>query len=207
MTSVIGRSAHKGSDADLSLAKALIAGDPEAFDLFVERFGPLIMNFGRRMCGQRDDAEEVLQETLLQAYLSVKKLREPENLKSWVYRVAANKCLKMRRRGKHEPSREISLEEILPGPGADSGPPRITDWSNVPLHRLLEGELREKLEKAILDLPKSFRIVLVLRDEEGFSTKEAADILGISETLAKVRLHRARLAVRKALAGYLGAGV
>ena len=206
MTPVTGGSVTKGRDEDLALAKALIVGDPDAFDAFVERFGPLIMNFGRRMCGQRDDAEEVLQETLLQAYLSVKELREPAGLKSWVYRVAANKCLKMRRRGKHEPLRELSLEEILPEPREDGGPPRIADWSGVPLDRLLEGELREKLEKAILDLPKDFRIVLVLRDEEGFSTREAAEILGISETLAKVRLHRARLAVRKALAGYLGGG-
>ncbi len=204
MTPVTGGSLNKGRDEDLVLAKALIAGEPYAFDAFVERFGPLIMNFGRRMCGQRDDAEEVLQETLLQAYLSVKELRDPAGLKSWVYRVAANKCLKMRRRGKHEPLREISLDEILPEPREDGGPPRIADWSGVPLDRLLEGELREKLEKAILDLPKDFRIVLVLRDEEGFSTRETAEILGISETLAKVRLHRARLAVRKALAGYLG---
>lgn len=187
---------------DRALAEALIAGKPEAFEPFVERYAPLIMNFGRRMCGQRDDAEEVLQETLLKAYLSLKDLREPDALKPWVYRVAANACLQMRRRGRHEPEREISLDDVLPR-AEDGSPPQIADWSDLPLDRVLQGELRERLEHAILDLPKDFRVVLVLRDEEGFSTRETADILGITETLAKVRLHRARLALRKALADYL----
>lgn len=192
-----------GEPDDRALAEALIAGKPEAFEPFVERFGPLIMNFGRRMCGQRADAEEVVQETLLKAYLSLKDLREPAALKPWVYRVAANACLQMRRRGRHEPEREISLEEVLPRAGENGSPPRIADWSGLPLERLLQGELKGKLDQAILDLPKEFRIVLVLRDQEGFSTKETAEIAGITETLAKVRLHRARLALRKALSGYL----
>lgn len=190
-------------DEDRALAEALIAGRPEAFEPFVERFGPLIMNFGRRMCGQRADAEEVLQETLMKAYLSLKDLRDPGALKTWVYRVAANACLKMRRRGKSEPKGEISLEELLPRAGEAGGPPQIADWSDVPLDRLLQGELKAKLEEAILSLPKDYRIVLVLRDQEGLGTRDTAEILGISENLAKVRLHRARLALRKALEGYL----
>jgi RNA polymerase sigma-70 factor (ECF subfamily) len=190
-------------DTDRALAEALIAGRPEAFEPFVGRFGPLILNFGRRMCGQRDDAEDVLQDTLLKAYLSLKDLREPAALKSWVYRVAANSCLRMRRHGRYEPEQEISLDDVLPAPGEGDGPPEIPDWSDVPLDRLLQGELKQKLEQAILDLPKDFRVVLVLRDQEGFSTLETAGILGITETLAKVRLHRARLAVRKAMEGYL----
>jgi len=190
-------------DGDRALAEALIAGRPEAFEPFVERFGPLILSFGRRMCGQRADAEEVLQETLMKAYLSLKDLRDPGALKTWVYRVAANACLKMRRRGRSEPKREISLEELLPRAGEEGGPPQIADWSDVPLDRLLQGELKTKLEEAILSLPKDYRIVLVLRDQEGLGTRETAEILGISETMAKVRLHRARLALRKALEGYV----
>jgi RNA polymerase sigma-70 factor (ECF subfamily) len=186
-----------------ALAEDLIAGKPEAFEPFVEHFGPLILNFSRRMCGQRDDAEEVVQETLLAAYLSLKDLREPAALKQWIYRVAANACLQMHRRGKNDPEQEISLDEVLPRPGSDGSPPQIADWSDLPIDRLLQGELKGKLEQAILALPEDFRIVLVLRDQEGFSTKETAGIVGISETLAKVRLHRARLALRKALAGYL----
>lgn len=188
---------------DRALAEALIAGRPEAFEPFVERFGPLIRNFGRRMCGHRDDADEVLEETLLTAYLSLKELRDPAALRAWVFRVAANACLKMRRHERSGGAHEIGLEEVLPAPGDAGGPPQIPDWSELPLDRLLQDELRAKLDEAILGLPGDYRIVLLLRDQEGFSTRQTAEMLGISETLAKVRLHRARLALRKALEGYL----
>ena len=191
------------ADEDRSLAEALIAGRPEAFEPFVERFGPLIRNFGRRMCGHRDDADEVLQETLMKAYVSLKDLRDPAALKTWVFRVAANSCLKMRRRGRSVPEAEIDLEEVLPHSGSDGARPHIPDWSDMPLDLLLRGELRAKIDEAILGLPSDYRIVLLLRDQEGFSTREAARILGITETLAKVRLHRARLALRQALEAYL----
>jgi RNA polymerase sigma-70 factor (ECF subfamily) len=188
---------------DRTLAESLIAGRPEAFEPFVERFGPLIRSFGRRMCGHRDDGDEVLQETLMKAYLSLKELRDPGALRTWVYRVAANACLKMRRRGRSEPKREISLDEVLPGPGGDGAPPQVADWSGLPLDHLLRGELKARLEREILALPKDYRITLLLRDQESLSTRDTAEILGISETLVKVRLHRARLALRKALAGYM----
>ena len=194
---------ERSGEEDRALAEALIAGRPEAFDPFVERFGPLILGFGHRMCGHRADAEEVLQETLMKAYQSLKNLRDPGALRTWVYRVAANACLKMRRRGKSSPKREISLEDVLPRAGGDGEPPQIADWSDIPLDRLLQGELKTKLDEAILSLPKDYRIVLVLRDQEGLDTREAAEILGISETLAKVRLHRARLALRKVIGEYL----
>ncbi len=190
--------------ADRDLALALIAGDQRAFEPFVERFGPLILNFGRRMCGQRDDAEEVLQETLLRAYLSLSRLKDPAALKSWVYRVAANSCMKMRRGGAPRPVQNLSLDTLLPAPGADGGPPDLSDWSGQPIDRLLRRELRGMMEAAILALPKPFRVVVVLRDQEGLSTREVAGVLGISESLAKVRLHRARLALRRSLDGYLG---
>ncbi len=192
------------ADDDRRLALALRDGRPEAFEPFAERFGPLILNFGRRMCGHRDDAEEVMQETLLKAFLSLKDLRDPSALRAWVYRVAANACMKMRRRGRHQPmERPLSLDELVPQPSGDGAPPQIADWSNLPLDRLLRGELSAALEQAILALPKEFRVILVLRDQEGLSTREAADVLGISATLVKVRLHRARLALRRSLDAYL----
>ena len=201
MDPVSGNEADKA--AERALAEALIAGRPEAFEPFVERFGPLILNFGRRMCGHRDDADEVLEETLLTAYLSLKELRDPGALRAWVFRVAANACLKMRRHDRTGPRREIGLDEILPRPGDGGGPPQIPDWSDIPLDRMLQDELRVKLDEAILNLPGDYRIVLLLRDQEGFSTRQTSEMLGISETLAKVRLHRARLALRKSLEGYL----
>jgi RNA polymerase sigma-70 factor (ECF subfamily) len=192
-------------ERDRALALDLIAGKPQAFEPFVERFGPLILNFGRRMCGQRDDAEEVLQETLLRAYRSLRRLRDPAALRAWVYRVAANSCLKLRRSGRREPAGGLALATLLPARGGDGALPHVDDWSDRPLERLLRRELGAVLERAILALPRPFRVVVVLRDQEGFSTREVARILGITETLVKVRLHRARLALRKALDGYLAA--
>lgn len=189
--------------SDRTLAESLIAGNPEAFEPFVTRFGPLILNFGRRMCGRRADAEDLLQETLLKAYQSLGRLRDPAALKGWVYRVAANTCLKLRRRNAGATKRDLSIDDLLPRPEARGGAPEIADWSDIPLDRLLQGELRARLEEAVLALPKDFRVVLVLREQEGFSTRETASILGISDDLVKVRLHRARLAVRKAMEGYL----
>lgn len=180
----------------------MIAGRREAFEPFVDRYGPLILNFGRRICGHLDNADDVLQETLLRAYLSLKDLRDPSALKGWIYRVAAHACLRIRRKGKFEPKHQISLDEVLPTPVGEGKPLEVPDWSEVPLDRVLQEELRGELEKAILSLPRDFRMVVVLRDQEGFSTRETAKILGISPTLAKVRLHRARLAVRKDLEGY-----
>ncbi len=194
---------ERPESSDRSLAESLIAGKPEAFEPFVTRFGPLILNFGRRMCGRRTDAEDLLQETLLKAYQSLKGLRDPAALKGWVYRVAANTCLKLRRRTAGATKRDLSIDDLLPHPDARGVAPEIADWSDIPLDRLLQGELRVRLEDAVLALPKDFRVVLILREQEGFSTRETASILGISEDLAKVRLHRARLAVRKAMEGYL----
>ena len=184
---------------DRDLAEALIAGRPEAFEPFVERFGPLIRAFGRRMCGHRDDADEVLQETLLKAYKSLRRLRDPAALRTWVFRVAANACLRMRRRGKDEPRQLLRLDELVPRGSGDGTPASIPDWSGLPLDRLLEKERSRLLERAIRTLPKDYRIVLLLRDQEGFDTRQTAGILRISETLAKVRLHRARLALRREL--------
>jgi RNA polymerase sigma-70 factor (ECF subfamily) len=193
-----------GGDGDHALAEALISGRPGAFEPFVERFGPLILNFGRRMCGHLDDADDLLQETLLKAYQSARTLREPAALKTWVYRVAASICLKMRRGAKREPKHNLPLDALLPRARRDGRPPEIPDWSDIPLDRLLQGELRQRLERAIAALPKPYRVILVLRDQEGFTTREAAGIVGIGEALAKVRLHRARLALRKELEGQLG---
>jgi RNA polymerase sigma-70 factor (ECF subfamily) len=144
-----------------------------------------------------------MQETFLKAYRSVKDLRDPSALKSWIYRISVNECRKLHNRDRRDKVLEIPLEDVLPGADGEARNGKLADWSEVPLDRLLQGELKEKLDEAIQRLPDDFRIVLVLRDMEGFSTTQTAEILEIGEPLVKVRLHRARLAVRKGLAQYL----
>ena len=192
-----------GALFDRELAEAMIAGRPGAFETFGRSHGGLILSFARRTCGKH--AEEVMQETFLSAYQSVKDLRDPAALKSWIYRIAVNECRKLRAREFRDKRIEVPMAEAVNGPGAEGGTRDFADWSGLPLDRLLQGELKEKLEEAILHLPDDFQLVLVLRDMEGLSTRQTAEILEIAEPLVKVRLHRARLAVRNNLTKYLRA--
>src|SRR5512140_2322677 len=96
---------------DAALLEKIRRDEPGALDAFVAAYGDRIYGFGRRVCGDIEDARDIVQETLLQAYLSLKDLEHPEALRSWLYRVASNACMMKRRKGKYEPARELSLEE------------------------------------------------------------------------------------------------
>lgn len=172
--------------------------EPGAFEQFVHAFGDRIFGFGMRVCGDREDARDVAQDTLLQAFRSLKTLKDPGAIRSWLYRVASNACL-MKRRKSAESNRDISLEELMPGPGGSGGrePP---DLRPLPDELLSRETLRATVQRAVHELPQHYRIVLVLRDMEQLSTHEAAVALDLPESTIKMRLHRARLMVRQALA-------
>jgi len=157
------------------------------------------------MCGHREDAEEVAQETLLRVFESFDRLREPERVRSWVFRIAKNACLMKRRKSVFAPSRELSLDDFLPAMNDAGGHARIeiADWSRLPDSQMLEAEMKEAIARAIGGLPDNYRAVILLRDVEELSTLETAQILDLTEDVVKTRLHRARLAVRQALDGYL----
>jgi RNA polymerase sigma-70 factor (ECF subfamily) len=150
------------------------------------------------MCGDREDARDLLQDTLIAAYKALKGLEHPEAMRSWLYRVAANACLMMRRKGKFEPDRELSLEELMPL-GEDGPRLEIPDPAALPEATALQGEIVDRVRRAIGDLPPLYRIVLVMRDMEELSTQEVAEALGLGEPAVKMRLHRARLMLRKLL--------
>jgi RNA polymerase sigma-70 factor (ECF subfamily) len=192
-------------EAEVQLARDLMAGQPEAFDRFVEHFRARIFQYSWLMCGQREDAEEVAQETLLRVFESFNQLREPERVRSWVLRIARNYCLMKRRRSQFAPERELSLDEFMPAGEGRSGHVKlqIADWSSLPEDRLLRAELRRVLDEAVAGLPETYRPVLVLRDVEELSTEETAHVLDLSVDVVKTRLHRARLAIRQDLDRYL----
>ncbi|MGD2036877.1 MAG: sigma-70 family RNA polymerase sigma factor, partial [Desulfobacterales bacterium] len=110
-------------------------------------------------------------------------------------------CIKKRRKSKFAPERELSLDEFIPQDKADV-PDHVPEWALMPLDKLLNDELLDQISEAIYELPKKYRLVIVLRDIEGFSTAETAQILNLSDTNVKVRLHRARLFLRDSLKGY-----
>ena len=190
---------------EVELARDLLEGKPGAFDQFVELYRSKLFHYSFMMCGHREDAEEVAQETLMNVFEHLDQLREPERVRSWVFRIAKNACLMKRRKSVFAPTEELSLDELMPVSGMDGGQVKIqiADWSALPDAELLRSELRRQLDQAIAELPEIYRAVMLLRDVEELSTAESAEILGISEESVKTRLHRARLAVRQKLDQYL----
>lgn len=179
-----------------------MAGDASAFTPFVESFQAKIFQYTWLTCGQREDAEEVAQETLLKVFENFDQLREPEHVRAWVFRIAKNFCLMKRRRSVFAPERELSLDELLPASDGERKV-QIPDGGEAPEASILRGELNSRLESAIRQLPDIYRSVVLLRDVEELSTADTAAILDVTEDVVKQRLHRGRLALRKSLASYV----
>jgi len=192
---------------EVELARRLLAGEAQAFDRFVEHFRAKIFHYSWLMCGQREDAEEVAQETLLKTFESFHQLKQPERVRPWVFRIAKNVCLTKRRRSIFAPSpaQELSLDALMPSKDHHNGGTKIeiADWSHLPEDLVLKTEMKNELQAAIRALPEIYRSVILLRDMEQLSTTETAQILDVAEDVVKTRLHRARLAVRKQLDGRL----
>jgi len=190
-------------ELEIELARGLLAGEALAFERFVEHFRAKVFQYSWLMCGQREDAEEVAQETMLKTFESFHQLRDPERVRPWVFRIAKNVCLTKRRKSIFAPSpaQEISLDELMPSRDSRDGRMKleIADWSNLPEDHVLRAEMKTALEAAIRELPEIYRSVILLRDAQELSTAEAAQILDVTEDVVKTRLHRARLAVRKHL--------
>lgn len=191
----------KVEDTDSELIAAINAGQVGRFQELLERYQVKLYNFGLKMCGDRSDAEDMVQDTFLNVFKYLKDFRYETKFRNWLYRIATSTCIKRRRKSKYAPERELSLDEFLPQDEADIVD-TVPQWAAQPLTQVLNEELSRHLKAAILELPDKYRLVLVLRDVEGFSTAETADILNLSTANVKVRLHRARLSLREDLKGY-----
>jgi RNA polymerase sigma-70 factor (ECF subfamily) len=192
-------------ELEIELARELLEGGLGAFDRFAEAFHSRLFNYTMMVCGRREDAEEVAQDTLLSVFRNFGQLRDPEHVRAWVFRIARNACLMKRRKSVFAPDQEISLDDLIPVAGGQSGSSKmdIADWSALPDQQVLEAELRDILQEAIRGLPDIYRNVILLRDVEDLTTEETAGVLEISRDAVKARLHRARLAVRQKLDSYL----
>ena len=188
-------------DNDFDLIQAINSGQTEKFQNLVKRYEQKLYNFSLRMCRNASDAEDMIQDTFLNVFKYLKNFRHETKFKNWLYKVAASTCIKKRRKSKFAPDRELSLDEFLPDDEAEK-PNSVPEWAMLPLDKLLNEELSSVINKTILTLPKKYRVVIILRDIEGFSTAETAQILNLSPSNVKVRLHRARLFLRDKLKGY-----
>ena len=188
-------------DKDFDLIQAINSGEVDKFQDLVKRYEAKLYNFSLRMCRDPSDAEDMIQDTFLNVFRYLKNFRHETKFKNWLYKVAASTCFKKRRKSKFAPDKELSLEEFLPKDEAEK-PDHVPQWALMPLDKLLNEELAGVINKAIITLPKKYRMVILLRDIEGFSTTETAQILNLSPSNVKVRLHRSRLYLRDKLKGY-----
>jgi RNA polymerase sigma-70 factor (ECF subfamily) len=150
-----------------------------------------------KVCGQRQDAEDTMQEVLLKAVPHLPRFDSPKALVVWLYKVAKNRCLMSRRRSKFAPNRELSLEELMPD--RRELEKLSAEGAINPERFAIRSEEAGMLREAIQQLPAQYRIVLVLRDMEGLTDEDVAEITGLRAGTVRVRLHRARLFVRKEL--------
>jgi RNA polymerase sigma-70 factor (ECF subfamily) len=185
---------------ELSL-EALRAGDRTEFARLVDAYSTPIYRLGLKILGNSQDAEDILQNTFINALTHLPDFEGRSSISTWLYRIASNEALMLIRRRKPT----LYIEDLQSDESSDDiMPETFVDWSLLPENELLSEEGRNALDTAIKKLPESLRIVFVLRDMEDLSIKETAEILSLTEVNVKTRLLRARMALREQLTSYYG---
>lgn len=184
-------------ETEAQLLDSARRGDNQAIEELLLRHQAQIYRFGLRMCRDPEDAQDIAQETLLTLARNVSDFRGASSLSTWLYTVARSYCIKKRRKSASRPE-EIAL---VPHEGGDTS--AWIDPARTPDELLAHKQLENALSRAIDALAPSYREVLILRDVEGLTANEVAEVLLLSPQAVKSRLHRARLSVREALASWL----
>jgi RNA polymerase sigma-70 factor, ECF subfamily len=172
--------------------------DQKSLDEALTLLQNTVFSFSMKACGQRQDAEDTMQEVLLKSVPFLPNFDSPKALTVWLYKVAKNQCLMNRRRSKFAPKEGLSLEELMPDRKELETLSNQTDGTAET--SLLRDENARHIRKALQKLPTDYRLILVLHDMEDLSDEEIADITGLRLGTIRVRLHRARLFMRKELA-------
>ncbi len=179
-------------------AELLRQQEPDKVDEALRLLQSTVFSFSMKVCGHREDAEETAQDVLMKSVRHLVKIESPSAMAVWLYKVARNRCWMSRRRSKFAPQETLNLDDLMPD---------VTELASLtstaqegPEHRVLREEDADLLREAVLRIPPKYRLVLVLHDMEELDTPEVAKIAGLSENNVRVRLHRARLFVRKELA-------
>jgi RNA polymerase sigma-70 factor (ECF subfamily) len=186
---------------EISLEK-LVTGDRAEFARLVDLYSSSIYRLGLKMLGNPQDAEDVLQNTFMNALMHLSSFEGRSSVATWLYRIAANEALMLIRKRKPEVSIEQEAQEGEAESIEDLKPTVFADWSGLPEDELLSMEGKNILDTTIQGLPETLRIVFILRDIEGLSIKETADTLNLTETNVKTRLLRARMYLRERLSTY-----
>jgi RNA polymerase sigma-70 factor (ECF subfamily) len=183
---------------DFSLEK-LRAGDRAEYARLVDTYYPLVYRLAIKMLGNAQDAEDILQESFIKIFRHIGTFDGRSSLSTWIYRIATNEALMFLRKQRPE---VVSVEEPGETESEEQDPLQIVDFCCLPEEELMSAEAQVQLDQAVDGLPASLRIVFVLRDLQALSTRETAEVLGLSEMAVKTRLSRARLRLRDSLSSY-----
>jgi RNA polymerase sigma-70 factor (ECF subfamily) len=176
-------------------ADLLRRNTPEALEEAIGLLQNTVYSFSMKVCGHPEDAEDTTQEVLFRSLEHLAKIHDPQALAVWLYTVTRNRCWRMRRKPAHASKQLLSLDELMPDE-VELGR-LLEDTAASPEGRLLDAEQDHLLHQAVLRIPVQLRIVLVLCDMEELTTEQVAQILNLQQGTVRVRLHRARLSVRK----------
>lgn len=182
-------------------AEKLQQNTPEALEEAIALLQNTVYSFSMKVCGHPEDAEDTMQEVLFRSLPHLARIKEPEALAVWLYTVTRNRCWRMRRKGASAPKQMVALDDLMPDE-AELGR-LLEDAAQGPEDNVSQAEQANLLHKAVLQIPPPLRMVLVLHDMEELETDQVATILGLKSGTVRVRLHRARLLVRKEMARLL----
>ncbi|MCK6456410.1 MAG: sigma-70 family RNA polymerase sigma factor [Phycisphaerae bacterium] len=183
---------------EASMLTLVRCGDESACEEFVRRFGGQMLAVARRFLRCEHDAADAVQEAFLSAFRSIHEFAGGSKVSTWLHRIVVNVCLMKLRSAKSSPT--TSIESLLPIFDATGHHARrVSAWEVPPPERMHTTEMRLRVRECIAELPEQYRVILLLRDIEELDTQETAERLGISQAAVKVRLHRARQALRTLL--------
>jgi RNA polymerase sigma-70 factor (ECF subfamily) len=181
------------------LVRLAAAGNRPAMERLLMRAQEAAYRFSLLVCGHSEDAEDVMQDALLKTYQYVNRIDQPDAFRTWLYTTVRNACLMKRRRRAGEPARFVSLEHGIDRPDGTAAPIDVADRARPVDEQLIAEGMDRRLRDALGTLPPEYRMIVVMREMEGLSTREVAAVTGYSEANVKTRLHRARLMLRRHL--------
>lgn len=181
------------------MVRQAAAGDAGAMERLLLRAQEVAYRFSLLVCGHPEDAEDVMQDALLNTYRHISQIKEPEAFRTWLYRTVRNACLMKRRRRVDEPAHMTSIEQGATDATGEPMAVDVPDEGRPADQQLIDARLGERLRHALAKLPPEYRVIVVLREIEGLSTRETATVTGFSEANVKQRLHRARMRLRESL--------
>lgn len=191
-------SAAQGAKAEYAdLARRAAGGDRGAMEQLLMRAQEVAFRFSYLVCGHPEDAEDVMQDALLKTFQHVKGLDDPSAFRTWLYSTVRNACLMKRRRRAGEPAAFVQLG----GDAGESAPIEVADAGEPADEQLIRASIDARLRRALAGLAPAYRMIVVLREIEGLSTREVASVTGYTEANVKQRLRRARLMLREQLEG------